>query len=79
MDNFPAMTEEQRQALIEELREVIKVEIHSVYGYAARIALAALKPIELPCADHETDDGYEFYRKETVIEAIRAAGYEVAD
>lgn len=36
-----------------------------------------LKPIVLPCADHETDDGYEFYRKETVIEAIRAAGYEV--
>lgn len=42
MNNFPAMTEAQRQELIEELQEVIKLGIHSVYGYAARIALAAL-------------------------------------
>lgn len=36
------MTNEKRQALIEALEDAIKTETHSVYGYAARIALAAL-------------------------------------
>jgi len=37
-----AYTEEQRAELIEALEEAIKTETHSVYGHAARIALAAL-------------------------------------
>ncbi len=139
MNNFPAMTEEQRQELVADCQaEIVEIEkALTAWGEGwtsylqskltrQKIALAALtaepvaytdaeeletlrkasfadmftpheaykadplwmplfpappapvlKPIELPCADHETDDGYEFYRKETVIEAIRVAGYEV--
>jgi len=40
---MPVMTEEKRQALIEDLEEVITRETHSLYGVAARIALYALK------------------------------------
>lgn len=39
---MPALTDSQRKELIESLQDVILVETHSVYGCAARIALAAL-------------------------------------
>jgi len=53
MNNFPAMTEERRQELIEDLQEVIKVETHSVYGYAARIAISALTAEPVAYTDAE--------------------------
>lgn len=35
---------------------------------------APQKSVVLPVADHETEDGYKYYREETVKAAIEAAG-----
>lgn len=40
---------------------------------------APQKPVVLPVADHETEDGYKYYREETVKAAIEAAGGIVKD
>ncbi|MBD8244381.1 hypothetical protein IFT95_19630 [Pantoea agglomerans] len=87
------MTEEQKQALIEWLKEGI--ELREEYGFngnllaSMRVALATLTapPVKLPKRHSmlwkpDFREGYKScmaFRADEVIAAIRAAGYRVED
>ena len=40
---------------------------------------AEVKPVNLPEPDHETEDGYKYFREDTVFSAIKAAGGTVEE